>query len=243
MKRSLFLIGFFFSLFSLFAQDSTTNVFQWTVTSKKIGANQYELQFSTRGADGWQLYAPDQVLSEVPTTELQFPDSSMQRAGIFEVEGAVKSLPSVIFEGETVKIIEGASTWRQKITIRGDVPASLQGSLLYTYGRADEFYPATAYGFTVPLEGGIANTTRILIPSIDLKNPVVSCGDDEAGDKGLLSIFFLGFIGGLIALVTPCVFPLIPLTVSFFTKGLLPGARALKRHSSTGYPSLVFMPC
>jgi thiol:disulfide interchange protein DsbD len=29
----------------------------------------------------------------------------------------------------------------------------------------------------------------------------------------------LGFIGGLIALLTPCVFPMIPLTVSFFTKG------------------------
>src|SRR5690606_39494627 len=32
------------------------------------------------------------------------------------------------------------------------------------------------------------------------------------------TIFFLGFIGGLIALLTPCVFPMIPLTVSFFTK-------------------------
>src|SRR5688500_13090548 len=33
-----------------------------------------------------------------------------------------------------------------------------------------------------------------------------------------MAIFFLGFVGGLIALITPCVFPLIPLTVSFFTK-------------------------
>ena len=32
-------------------------------------------------------------------------------------------------------------------------------------------------------------------------------------------IFLLGFIGGLLALVTPCMFPMIPLTVSFFTKG------------------------
>ena len=36
--------------------------------------------------------------------------------------------------------------------------------------------------------------------------------------KGLLTIFLLGFLGGLIALLTPCVFPMIPLTVSFFTK-------------------------
>lgn len=229
MKRSIFLIGFLASLFSVFAQDSTTSVFNWTVTSKKLGANQYELQFTTKGAPGWQLYAPDQVLSEVATTELQFPDSAMQRDGIFAVDGAVKTVNSAIFEGTAVKIIEGPTTWKQKITIAGEVPANLQGVLLYTYGKADEFYPATAYTFTVPLEGGVANTTRILIPSIDLKNPTVSCGDDEAADKGLLSIFFLGFIGGLIALVTPCVFPLIPLTVSFFTKRAATRSQGIKK--------------
>lgn len=36
--------------------------------------------------------------------------------------------------------------------------------------------------------------------------------------RGLLSIFFLAFLGGFAALLTPCVFPMIPLTVSFFTK-------------------------
>lgn len=37
-------------------------------------------------------------------------------------------------------------------------------------------------------------------------------------DKSIIGIFIAGFIGGLIALLTPCVFPMIPLTVSFFTK-------------------------
>jgi len=36
--------------------------------------------------------------------------------------------------------------------------------------------------------------------------------------KGLWTIFFLAFIGGFAALLTPCVFPMIPMTVSFFTK-------------------------
>lgn len=216
MNRSILLIGFLICCSFLQAQDST--LYNWTVTSKKVGSNQYELQFTTPGASGWQLYAPNQVLSEVATAELQFPDSSLQKTGLFKDTGSAKQVPSEIFEGEQVKIYEGPATWKQLITISGEVPAQLQGSLLYTYGKADEFYPATAYNFTVPLEGGVANTTRILIPSIDLKNPVNACGDDEAADKGFGAIFFLGFIGGLIALVTPCVFPLVPLTVSFFTK-------------------------
>ncbi|MCW5907548.1 MAG: thioredoxin family protein [Chitinophagales bacterium] len=49
--------------------------------------------------------------------------------------------------------------------------------------------------------------------------PVKSCGtSDSTEDKSLWSIILLGFLGGLVALVTPCVFPMIPLTVSFFTK-------------------------
>ena len=41
----------------------------------------------------------------------------------------------------------------------------------------------------------------------------------KKGEKSLWGIFLLGIIGGFIALLTPCVFPMIPLTVSFFTKG------------------------
>src|SRR4029077_9613745 len=80
-----------------------------------------------------------------------------------------------------------------------------------------EFYTGT-FPFTVSLEGGVASTTRIKIESIDIDHPVNNCGDDVTRNKSMLGIFILGFLGGLIALLTPCVFPMIPLTVSFFTK-------------------------
>src|SRR5262249_11837816 len=55
--------------------------------------------------------------------------------------------------------------------------------------------------------------------SIDLGNPVNPCGGTGTeGSKGLLAIFIIGFLGGLVGLVMPCTFPMIPLTVSFFTK-------------------------
>jgi thiol:disulfide interchange protein len=53
----------------------------------------------------------------------------------------------------------------------------------------------------------------------DLKNPQAQCGNDEAKKQaGFWLNLLLGFLGGLAALLTPCVFPMIPLTVSFFTK-------------------------
>ncbi|MDZ7848625.1 MAG: cytochrome c biogenesis protein CcdA [Owenweeksia sp.] len=42
--------------------------------------------------------------------------------------------------------------------------------------------------------------------------------DDDKAKRSLITIFILSFLGGFAALLTPCVFPMIPLTVSFFTK-------------------------
>ena len=56
---------------------------------------------------------------------------------------------------------------------------------------------------------------------LDLKNTeLLKTGSDSNSDEksSLLNILLLGFFGGLLALLTPCVFPMIPLTVSFFTK-------------------------
>ena len=59
-------------------------------------------------------------------------------------------------------------------------------------------------------------------PLVNLKDPAANCGannDDEEESNSLWWIFLLGIGGGILALITPCVFPMIPLTVSFFTKG------------------------
>lgn len=61
---------------------------------------------------------------------------------------------------------------------------------------------------------------KLKIETLDFKNPLTDCGTASAKvSENYWTYLFLGFIGGLIALLTPCVFPMIPLTVSFFTKG------------------------
>ncbi|QBO57428.1 Thiol:disulfide interchange protein DsbD [Chryseobacterium salivictor] len=58
------------------------------------------------------------------------------------------------------------------------------------------------------------------VASIDFANPQTDCGIvQEKNSENFWTYLLLGFFGGLIALLTPCVFPMIPLTVSFFTKG------------------------
>ncbi|HHS95207.1 MAG TPA: hypothetical protein ENJ45_01350 [Phaeodactylibacter sp.] len=70
-------------------------------------------------------------------------------------------------------------------------------------------------------KGGLIDPYPAEINNVDLKNPAQDCGEvrQVKSDATLWGIFILGFFGGLLALLTPCVFPMIPLTVSFFTKG------------------------
>lgn len=199
----------------LFAQDSA-QVFKWEVSSKKITGNTYELRFSTQGNNGWNLYAPNQNLNGVATASITSPDSVFRTVGGFKLTGTIQQQPSKIFQGVNEKVFSGTTTWVQQIKIDGTVPASIQGTLLYMYGRGEEFYQSE-YAFHVKLEGGVASTSRILIPGIDITHPVNNCGDETHG-KSLWSLFLLGLIAGILSLFFPCIFPLIPLTVSFFTK-------------------------
>ena len=208
----LFLLPCLFSI----AQDTPAQPFQWNISSKKLSGHQYEIIFSTPGNKDWELYAPAQVLNDVPVSEVQFTDSSIQPAKKFTDSGAVKTIQSTLF-GIPVKIYNAPTTWKYVIDIPGNVPAQLQGTLLFTYGRNDEFYPGTSVPFSVALEGGQVAGTRIKINSIDIEHPVNSCGDDKVSES-LWRLFMIGAGAGLLSLLFPCIFPLIPMTVSFFTK-------------------------
>ena len=217
LSRFTFIIlGLLF--FNILFSQGSASVFSWKVASKKINDGVYELVFTTGPVSDWMLYSPKQLI-DLETTELLFNDPAIEKEGIFSEKGDVDTIASTFFGAS--RIYTSPTEWTTKIYFRDkdSVPALLQGKLLYTYGKEpDFFYPSTPFSFEVKLEGGIASSTRIKIESIDLKNPVNDCGDDDTEGKSLWSIFLLGIIGGFIALLTPCVFPLIPLTVSFFTK-------------------------
>lgn len=217
---SRLLPGLLLSLFcsvSVLAQDSS--VYKWNVSSHKAGDGVYDIVFTTQPAGDWKLYAPRQVAADLSTTELQLSDSSVIFENKFSEKPEARSFPNSLFG--TARLTDQAVEWTIRIRFpdKENIPALLQGTLLYTYGREpDFFYPSTPFPFTVKLDGGKSSSVRTRIPSIDIAHPVNDCGDSDVQGKGLLSIFLLGLVGGFIALLTPCVFPMIPLTVSFFTK-------------------------
>ena len=216
-KRKIVLL--FLSLFylSAFSQDSVK--WAWKVSSERKADGIYELTFSTPISAGWQLYSPQQDISGINSSELVFSDSSIQQQSPLAAFAETKKITSSIFDGQQFAVNEGLATWKATIKLMGQVPEKLLGTLKYTYGKGDEFYPLESYSFEVKLEGGVAVTNRIRIETVNMSAPVNDCGIEKTSEKSSLwRIFFLGFLGGLVALLTPCVFPMVPLTVSFFTK-------------------------
>ena len=212
---TFFVVAFLFSIVT-FSQDSTYHT--WRISSRKTAANNYELVFHSAPSPGFYVYAPGQLLLDVPAVTITLADSSLKVAPV-TVSGVKAEQKKIgIFDNAEFLVQAGEIEWTSALTIDGTVPARLQGELIYNIGRGDEFYQQTV-PFTVTLEGGqeAGAGSRIRITSIDINNPVADAGDTITKNSSYLNIFLLGFLGGLIALFTPCVFPMIPLTVSFFT--------------------------
>lgn len=75
-----------------------------------------------------------------------------------------------------------------------------------------------------------------------LWSPVISelkAYDDNPADSSLIYIFFAGFIGGFLALLTPCVWPIIPMTVSFFLKRNKERSKAIREAVTYGISIVV----
>lgn len=210
---------FFIALpFYLCGQDSTPSI-SWKASSTKVGDKKYQLTFSTENSSNWEIYAPNIDFDGIASATLLLTDSSIKVISPLGSETKGVITKSVIFEGRDFEIFKDKASFSTTIEFSTVVPASLQTTFTYSYGKADSFFPGETATFDIALEGGKSSTSKILISGLDINNPVQDCGTGSSKEEnGLLKIFFLGFLGGLFALLTPCVFPMVPLTVSFFTK-------------------------
>jgi len=157
LLRQILLYSLLLNFLSLvaFGQTEIDGNPVWKSRAEKVGSQQYRLVFTTTLNKGWALYTPQQLLFDQPAAQIQFGDSAIQLVEPLKQEGKSQRVNSELLSQE-VEWQEGAITWSAVIDIRGVVPASIQGTLLYTYGRDQEIYPATPSVFVVSLEGGLA---------------------------------------------------------------------------------------
>ena len=218
-------------LFSVYTQAQTADSpITWESSMHKISETEYDVIFTARLFKAWHLYSQYNPEDASQALEIVIPEG---KTGYILVGKATESETqkeySEIWEKEEIFFAESAII-TQRIKI---VDTTIPSITLDIYGQVcKQACIQVSASFSFPLDGKKLIKEVILLNEkskrltkklqIDLKNTdLLQTGTKTAADSGssLFNIFLLGFVGGLLALLTPCVFPMIPLTVSFFTKG------------------------
>ncbi|KKK53210.1 hypothetical protein LCGC14_3097060, partial [marine sediment metagenome] len=227
MKQILYVILLIFSSISGFSQDDGNPV-KFSQDFRKISDTEYELIMKADIFEGWHVYSQKTDAGGSLPSEFTFKKAGEDYELIGEtVESETIIEYSDVFEvDETFFKDEAIFTQRIKL-LNPDVN---QVNVNLFYQVCKEVCIPADYDFSFVFDGSVASGIPTSVDErsqmmgsalqLDLQNKTLlnNVSDDITVGSGLWKIFGLGFLGGLIALLTPCVFPMIPLTVSFFTK-------------------------
>ena len=222
----------------------------WSLATEKVKDGLWRFRFTATVQDGWAIYSQESF-GDGPIPTSMVLDSTVAHAhfvGKATEEGKDMHEGMDDMFGIKVRKFKHTVTFVQEVQVT-DEAKDITGVVNFmTCDDSKCIFPDPPPPFTVNLATGVISIgsktmapggeCRYKLNTVDLNAPVVkSTGSDEQevrGSASLWRIFFLGFLGGLVALLTPCVFPMIPLTVSFFTKGSEDKAKGLKNALTYG---------
>ena len=227
MKKLVLLFLLLLSI-STNSQTSETPIV-WESTILKVSETEYDAIFTATLFKAWHLYSQYNPQDASQPLEIGIPEGKTGYNLIGKAkESKTDRAYSDVWEKEEI-FFKDKATITQRIEI---VDATITSISLEVYGQVcKQACIQIEESFAFSLDGKKLNKELILLSDksksltkklkLDLKNTaLLDTGNKTAAESGssLFNIFLLGFVGGLFALLTPCVFPMIPLTVSFFTK-------------------------
>ena len=226
MKKLGILFLLLFALKSFAQTDNNPAVFSTSI--EKISEDTYDLIFTVKILDQWHLYS--QYNPEDASLPLEI-SAAKNATGFQLIDKAVESKTykeySDVWEKEEVFFKEKAII-TQRIQLTNTDITSI--TLTFFAQVCKEVCIQIEEDFSFSLDGKTIVSEEVeqdekskqlsnqLVLPLKNKELLKQDADEKQQKEGLFTIFLLGFIGGLLALLTPCVFPMIPLTVSFFTK-------------------------
>ncbi|MBL4706963.1 MAG: thioredoxin family protein [Flavobacteriales bacterium] len=212
--------------------DDYLNAAKWEYFSTKGEGSSYDFHFKGTIGKGWHLYSQKQKTEEEQVMATKFylnkaqdPDVLVKEQGdLISKFDPTADLDLNYYESEVefVRTVEGVAS--ETLIIEFEYIVCNASMCLPPELIEVEFDLKTGKGINVLEKSSqIADldvaTVIPSLPNVDLENPRGTCVEEKEEVSDVWVVFLMGFIGGLIALLTPCVFPMIPLTVSFFTKG------------------------
>ncbi|MEJ6791174.1 MAG: protein-disulfide reductase DsbD family protein [Lacinutrix sp.] len=183
---------------------------KWISSIYKVGDNEYEIDYTAILENKWHIYSQDNKDPMGPiATEITFKNDNKD----YELIGGLKESKSIekfekAFDMD-VKYFSNEAVFTQKIKVLNTDLKSIEAEAYFQACDDEKCLAPTFFDFKTNLKDAKVRTTLVKD-----SNKTETNGDS----KDLWSIFFIAFLSGFAALLTPCVFPMIPMTVSFFTK-------------------------
>lgn len=205
---------------------------KWSTSVEKISDTEYNLVSIATIDKGWHLYSqnvPDD--GPIPTTFTYTEDGFQLIENTKEEEGHTVDDP--VFEMK-IKFFENKAEFKQRIKVLNNELSIVKGEVEFMVCDDARCLPPSY----VDLEFNLSNSESVSsnsgkeetvqnifeIPKdkeeVKQENTIskTSSKPENEEQKGLFTIFIVAFLSGFLALLTPCVFPMIPMTVSFFIK-------------------------
>lgn len=234
----LIAFGLSFAGSAQIVEDPTT----WTYEVKKKSGNQYELIFHLKLQEHWHIWSlnPGGDGLQIP------PSFTFKKGSHYSTEGKVKENGKPVTEeidgidGKVTYFLNGVD-YTQTVRVTGN--GKIEGKHKYQVCNESMCLPPKSKSFSFEIKDAApaadttaADTTQraadspavAVVPPADtsIAGPVTAQVVDTPGKSGdkmpqqqsLLLLFALSLAGGLLAVTTPCVYSMIPITVSFFTK-------------------------
>ena len=225
-------------LFTLLALLIFTNGFsqildpvKWKSKTEKISETEFNLILEGKIDAGWHLYSQFTPDGGPIPLGIQYEES----AGNYQLVGKTKESKTkkefnTVFEVDEI-FFENKVVLTQKVKIINSKIKSIKVVIDYQTCKEVCINLNKKFVFEIPkiTESSIApevkdttivdTNSNVASVKTEVKTQLPTPKEPKKEDeKGLISIFFIAFFSGFAALLTPCVFPMIPMTVSFFTK-------------------------
>ena len=223
MSKNFYLSIFFGFFFNVILGQ---NPIEWITNTEKINDSTYNLTTTAKIENNWRLYSQYNEEGGAILTEFIFSDSLIIKnySKVIEPEPITKFDP--VFNLDQSYFVNQV-TFNQRIVL-SDNDVDFVNQTVY-YQVCDDrvcIFQEQELMFNL---SGISNLNKTVFDYNSVKSELVinfnnkeliSSGQDISSSyisNNYLNLFILGFLGGVLALLTPCVFPMIPLTVSFFS--------------------------
>ena len=185
-----FLAALFASV-AVFAQEPSV---KWKVASEEVSEGTYKLTFTGRIEDGKHIYGINPGIGNPVEVEYTSPVTA---GPLQEVTKPTEYKDDLVFFGKAV--------FSQEVTVESG--KTVEGAITWQACTEDMCGFPEEYAFSVTVGPAVSHQTAIGDP-------------EDAKDRGgLWALIIEAILWGFAMLLTPCVFPMIPMTVSFFLKG------------------------